>query len=88
MEKITVVDATGAGRRRIPTPIDGGPDTGSMTRAAGSPTRRAAVRTMTALVALATSVTLAGCGADRHPATGCAGARYRHQRCTDTPAHL
>jgi broad specificity phosphatase PhoE len=65
MEKITVVDATGPGSRRTTTPIDGGPDTGPMTRTAGSSTRRAAVRTMTALVALAASVTLAGCGA--HP---------------------
>jgi len=66
MEKITVVDATGAGKRHPPTPIDGGTDTGPMTRAARSSTRRAA-RTVAALVALAASVTLAGCGADPTP---------------------
>jgi len=66
--EITVVDAPSGERRPIPTLIDGGPDVGSMMRAAGSPTRRAVVRTMTALVALATSVLLAGCGPDTTPA--------------------
>jgi broad specificity phosphatase PhoE len=43
---------------------DGGREVDVTTRAAGSPTRRAAIRAMTALVALTTSAVVAGCGVE------------------------
>jgi broad specificity phosphatase PhoE len=61
-------DARSPDRPQRPA-IDGGPDAGSVSRAMGSPSRRAVRRTMTALAALATSVVLAGCGAGTIPTT-------------------